>query len=138
MSCAVANGPVNSCVPVVEHIITLGRQFKYRKVSGQSVFAGSADQSLGEPDEVDDSTALYEFVRKKAEMSSEIVETVDVQTPYLAFDYQPGDRVSTSPESRDLLGVKGDSRSTSWIELVRMDFKKQCTNLRIVRKRGNW
>ena len=135
LSCVVADGPVDSAVPVVEHIIILPRQFKYRKVSGRSIFAKVNDDTLGVPDEVDDSTALYEFVRKRVQMASEVIETVDVQTPHLAFDYRIGDRVTSSPESRDLLGCKSDNRSTSWIERVQMDFEKQCTNLRIVRKR---
>ena len=135
LNCVVADGPVDSTVPVVEHIITLPRQFKYRKVSGQSIFANSSDDTLGVPDEADDSIALYEFVRKRAQVASETIETVDVQTPYLAFDYRIGDRVSTSPESRVLLGCKSDNRSVSWIEQVQMDFEKQCTNLKIVRKR---
>ena len=135
LNCVVADGPVDSTVPVVEHIITLPRQFKYRKVSGQSIFANLSGDTLGVPDEADDSIALYEFVRKRAQAASETIETVDVQTPYLAFDYRIGDRVSTSPESRDLLGCRSDNRSVSWIEQVQMDFEKQCTNLKIVRKR---
>ena len=135
LSCVVADGPVGSTAPVVEHIITLPRQFKYRKVSGRSIFANVSDDTLGVPDEVDDSTALYEFVRKRAQTGSEVIETVDVQTPHLVFDYRIGDRVTSSPESRDLLGCKSDNRSRSWIERVRMDFAKQCTNLKIVRKR---
>jgi len=137
LSCLVADGPIDSTVPVVEHIITLPRQFKYRKVSSQSIFANVSDESLGEPDEVDDSTALFEFVRRRAAVSSETIETVDVQTPNLVFDYHLGDRVTCSPESRDLLGCKSDNRSIGWIEWVQMDFEKQCTNLKIVRKRNN-
>ena len=136
LSCVVADGPVNSTAPVVEHMITLPRQFKYRKVSDWSIFAGAGNEALGEPDEVDDSDALYEFVRHRAAASSEVVETVDIQTPYLVFDYRIGDRVTTSPESRDLLACMSDSRSRSWIERVQMNFEKQCTNLKIVRQRG--
>jgi hypothetical protein len=135
LSCVVADGPVGSTAPVVEHIITLPRQFKYRKISGRSIFANINDDALGAPDEVDDSTALYEFVRKRAQAGSEVIEIASVQTPHLVFDYRIGDKVTSSPESRDLLGCKSDNRSTSWIERVQMDFEKQCTNLRIVRKR---
>ena len=136
LSCVVANGPVNSTAPVVEHVITLPRQFKYRKVSDQSIFAGVGNEALGEPDEIDDSDALYEFVRHRAAASSEAVETVDIQTPYLVSDYRIGDRVTASPESRDLLACMSDNRSRSWIERVQMNFEKQCTNLKIVRQRG--
>ena len=45
LNCVVADGPVGSTAPVVEHIITLPRQFKYRKVSGQSIFANAGDTS---------------------------------------------------------------------------------------------
>lgn len=135
LNCAVADGPVGSTAPVVEHIITLPRQFKYRKISNQSIFANANDDALGIPDEMDDSTALYEFVRKRALSGSEFIEITSVQTPHLVFDYRVGDRVTSSPESRDLLACKSDNRSTSWIERVQMDFTRQCTNLKIVRKR---
>jgi len=136
LSCAVADGPVDSAAPVVEHIITLPRQFKYRKVSSQSIFANTSDETLGTPNEVDDSTALYEFIRQRAAVSSETIETVNVQTPYLSLDYKVGDRVSSRPESRDLLGTRSDNRSKNWIERVQMDYQKQCTNLKIVRQRS--
>ncbi len=132
----VSDGPVNSTAPVVEHVIMLPRQFKYRKVSSKSIFANSSNDSLGPPDQVDDTDALYEFVRHKAAVSSETIETVEIQTPFLALDFRIGDRVGTSPESRDLLACRSDNRSKSWIERVQMDFEKQCTNLRIVRQRS--
>ncbi len=135
LSCAITDGPVNSTAAVVEHIITLPRQFRYRRVSGRSIFVNSSDESLGKPDEVDDSAALFEFVRQKAAAASEIIETVDVQMPYLAFDYHPGDRVTSASESRDLLSIRSDNRSLIWIEKVQVNFRKQCTNLRIVRRR---
>ena len=135
LNCVVADGPVGSTAPVVEHIITLPRQFKCRKVSGQSIFANTGDDTLGTPDEVDDSAPLYEFVRKRALAGAELIESFDVQTPHLVFDYRIGDKVTTNPESRDLLGCRSDNRSRSWIERVQMDFAKQCTNLKIVRKR---
>ncbi|UCC22976.1 MAG: hypothetical protein JSW23_02595 [Planctomycetota bacterium] len=135
VSCIVADGPVNSTVPVVDQIITLPRWFKFRQVSSCSIFKNTTDESLGVPDEIDDSAALYEFTRKKAETASAVIEMVDIQTPYLAFDYRIGDRVTTSPESRDLLSCKSDNRSVHWIERVLMDFENQCTNLKIIRQR---
>jgi hypothetical protein len=135
LTCVVADGPVDSTAPVIEDVITLPRQFKYRRVSGQSIFANTSDEALGAPDEVDDTDALYEFVRHRAAVSSETIETVNVQTPYLALDYSVGDKVATSPESRDLLAYRNDNRSTSTIERVQMNFEKQCTNLKIVRQR---
>jgi hypothetical protein len=135
LSCVVADGPVNSAAPVIGQLITLPRQFKFRKVSGRSIFSGVSDQTLGVPDEVDDSAALYEFVRRRAADSAATIESIDVQQPILGFDYWVGDIVTSSPESRDLLGSRSDSRSTSRVVQVQMDFKSQCTNLKIVRKR---
>lgn len=136
LTCEVADGPVNSTAPVVEHVMTLPRQFKFRKVSAQSIFANASDQGLGVADEADDTDALHEYVRHKAQGSGEIIETVAVQTSCLAFDYRVGDKVSTSPESRDLLSVRSDNRSTSTIERVQMDFAGQRTNLKIIRRRS--
>ncbi len=136
LTAVVADGPVNSTAPLVEHLITLPRQFKFRKVSDQSIFAGATDETLGVPNEVDDSGALYEFVRHTAATSSEVIEAFDIQTPSLMFDYRLGDIMSTSPESRDLLACRNDNRSTSRIVRVQMDFEKQCTNLKIVRQRS--
>jgi hypothetical protein len=136
LTAEVVNGPVNSTVPVVEHIITLPRQFKYRNVSDQSIFTEPSSQAFGVPDEVDDSAALHEFVRHTAATSPEVIETFDIQTPSLIFDYRLGDIVSTSPESRDLLACRSDNRSTSRIVRVQMDFAKQRTNLKIVRQRS--
>jgi hypothetical protein len=131
-----SDGPVNSTVPVVEHIITLPRRFKYRKVSNQSIFANSLDDALGGADEVDDTDALYEYIRHRAAISAGTVEIVDIQTPFLAFDYRLGDIVSTGPESRDWLACRSDNRSRSRIVRVQMDFENQCTNIKIVRLRS--
>jgi hypothetical protein len=66
---------------------------------------------------------------------SEVIETIDVQTPIIAMHYEVGDRVTVSPDSRDVLGVRRDNRSIFWIDRVRMDFERQCTDLRILRRR---
>ena len=68
---------------------------------------------------------------------SGVIETIDVQTPMVGMHYEVGDRITTSPDSRDVLGVRQDNRSIFWIERVRMDFEKQCTDLRILRRRAN-
>jgi len=137
LTAVLADGPVNSAAPVVEHVMTLPRQFKYRKRTSQSIFAESSDQTLGTPNEADDSSTLYEFVRRTAATSPETIDTFDIQTPSLMFDCQVGDIVSTSPESRDLLACRSDNRSKSQIVRVQMNFQEQCTNLRILRQRSN-
>jgi len=136
LTCTVADGPVNSAAAVVEHLITLPRQFKYRKVSGQSIFAGAGGEGLGVADETDDTDALYEFIRHKAAISGRTIETVDVQTPFLMLHTQVGEIVETSPDSRDMLCNRGDNRSTVRVERVQVDFQKQCTNLKIIRRRN--
>jgi hypothetical protein len=135
LATTISDGPTNSAAPVVDHVMTLPRQFKYRKVSAQSIFANAADGTVGIADEADDSTALRQFVCRIAATSPEVIETFDVQTPSLAFDYQLGDVVTSSPESRDLLACRSDNRSRNQIVRVQMDFREQCTNLKIVRRR---
>lgn len=136
LTAVLADGPVHSTAPVVEHVMTLPRQFKYRKRTEQSIFAGSSDPALGTPNEADDSSTLHEFVRRTAATSSETIETFEIQTPSLMFDCQVGDIVSTSPESRDLLACRSDNRGKNQIVRVKMNFRQQCTNLKIVRQRS--
>ncbi len=135
LTCTVADGPVGSTIPVVDHVLTLPRQFAYRKVSAQSVFAQTATSGPGAPDEVDDSAALHELVRRHAEATPAVIETTDVQTPTLRLHLHPADTVVSSPESRDLLSCRRDSRSVVWVRRVHMDFRNQCTNLQLVRQR---
>jgi hypothetical protein len=134
LTCIVADGPIGSTAPVIDHVITLPRRFQYRKVSGHSVPAVAAER-YGVPNEVDDTAALYEFVRQQALTSTPTIETTDVQTLALALHFEPGDRMTASPESRDLLSCRRDGRSLVWIDRVQMDFRNQCTRLRVVRQR---
>ncbi|RPJ33342.1 MAG: hypothetical protein EHM35_10630 [Planctomycetaceae bacterium] len=133
LTCTVANGPVGSTAPVIDHVLTLPRRFQYRKVSPHSVLAGT--EGFGKPNEVDDTAALYEFVRRHASASEAIIEITDLQTPALALHFEPGDRVTSGPDSRDLLSCRRDNRSLVWIDHVRMDFKSQCTHLGLIRQR---
>ncbi len=135
LTCIIADGPVGSTIPVVDHVLTLPRQFAYRKVCVHSVFAGTSANGLGVPDEADDSAALHQFVRRQALADPAVIETIDVQTPTLRLHLRPGDTVTSSPESRDLLSCRRDGRSIVWIERIHMDFANQCTNLRLVRQR---
>lgn len=135
LTAMVADGPVGSTTPVIDHVITLPRQFRYRRVCSQSLFAQTGSDSPGSSDEADDGAALYEFVRRTAAASSPVFETIDVQTPSLALHLQPGDRVTSSPDGPDLLNCRRDIRSLLWIQTVRMDFTRQCTQLNLARHR---
>jgi hypothetical protein len=135
LTCSIAEGSVNSTVPVVEHLFCLPRQFKYRKVSGQSIFANSVDPSIGEPDEVDDTDRLYQFVRQKARNFVHTIGNADIQTPYIVMDYEPGDIIKPAPDGRDILGLRNNNRDIISIEQVRIDFESQSTHLRVNRRR---
>lgn len=135
LTCCVADGPCNAVMPVVDHVLMLSRQFKYRQVSGQSIFGAGNSQSLGPADEVDDTDALYEYVRHRATHTENIIEEGSVRTPYLMMDLQPGDMVRTHPDRRDISLLRGDGRYVSRIERARMDLALQCTDIDIVRTR---
>jgi hypothetical protein len=132
LTATVSDGPVGSTAPVVDHLLTLPRRFRYRKVSPQSQFYHDAEAT---PDEADDSAALYAFVRQRSVVSPATIEEIDVKTPSLNLHLQPGDGVTSSPESRDLFSCRRDNRSRVWIERAHVDFANQCTNLHLVRQR---
>ena len=134
LSVSFVDGPVNSVIPVVDNVITLPRQFKYQKVASESIFCKMNDSQLGEPNEIDDTDALYEFVRHYSKGASGIIENIDVQTPILNFGYSVGDVVVSGPDSFDIFS-NSDEKSISVIEKVHMDYHNQCTNLQICRKR---
>jgi hypothetical protein len=69
----------------------------------------------------------------KAMRNAEI-ETFDVQTPYIGFGFEVGDTIETNPDSRDVLSTR-NNRNTAVVERVRMDFAKQTTELKVVRRR---
>jgi hypothetical protein len=135
LSCTVANGPAGGLTPVVERIISIPSRFKFRKVTGKSNFAGSQDASMGRPDETDDSAALNQYIRRRAQAETSAIETFDVQTPYLGLGFEVGDIVRTNPDARDIFSTISDNRSIAVIEGVRMDFLKQSTELKVVRRR---
>ena len=145
LSCVVADGPVGGLAPVVERVVEAGSKFRFRKVTGRSIFAGgSFDGEMVEPidlgggaDEADDTAALNQFVRRKAQADSEAIETFDVQTPWLALGFEVGDVVKTSPDDRDIFSLCRDNRSRAVIERVKIDFQKQTTEMKVVRRRGN-
>ncbi len=130
-----ANGAVGATSPVVERVVTMPRQFKFRQVSSASSYANPDGALFGRPDEVDDGAALYDYVRRAAEADAAAVERIDVQTPFPGMDFEVGDGVTSSPESWDIFSVRSDNRSSCWIERVRLDFHQQCTEIAAVRKR---
>jgi hypothetical protein len=135
LCCSVADGPIGSAVDMAEHTINAGDTFQYRRVTGESIFFAGGNSGQAQANQADDSEALYEFVRQKAVAENPVIETVRMKTAYLMFDYRAGDRVTHSPESRDLLDSRTDNRSMLLIEQVKMDFEKQFTELQIVRRK---
>ncbi|MFA5422698.1 MAG: hypothetical protein WC374_02450 [Phycisphaerae bacterium] len=135
LCCEIADGPLGSAAPVVDFYLREPSRFKYKKVTGKSIFYNSTNPSLGQPAEADDTDALYERLRNWAGSKSEVIETVDLQTPYLALHFLPGDRLVTAPQSRDVINLHSDNRSTANIERVKMDFVNQRTELKITRRR---
>lgn len=136
LSCVVSDGPVGSAVPVIDHVLTLPRQFKYARISPGSVLAQVDPAMLGTSSEIDDTDTLYEHVRWQAQVSRPIVEDIEVRTPALSLHFEPGDGVTSSPESRALFSLRRDNRSCVWIEQVTMDFRNQQTRLKLVRQRS--
>ena len=132
LSCCIADGSIGGTTPVIEQIIDAGSSFKFRKVTGKSIFAGNG--AIGKADEKDDSAELNQLIRQKAESRRAGIETYDITTPYLDIGFEVGDKVVSNPDMRDIF-PKADGRSTAVIESVRMDFRKQTTELKVIRRR---
>jgi len=135
LNVAVNHGPVGSAIEVVEHLVTLPRKFEYRKVSPKSIFHKSTAENIGTADESDDVGALMDCLRREAQKARTVIETIEVRTPFIAMHYEPGDRVVSGPDGRDILGSRRDSRSMFWIERVVMDLEKQSTKIKVLRRR---
>ena len=135
LNVVVNHGPVGSATEVVEHLVTLPRRFEYRKVSGKSIFHKSTAENVGTADESDDVGALMDCVRREAQKARTVIETIEVRTPFIAMHYEPGDRVVSGPDGRDILGSRRDSRSMFWIGRVVMDLEKQSTKIKVLRRR---
>jgi hypothetical protein len=135
ISFAVADGPVNSTIDVVDEVITLPRRFKYKKVSPYSIFVNNSDENLSFANQADDTELLVEFAQSLSDSGGFKTEQLQIKTMVLSPVFRPGDRVKTCADSRDILGVKYDNRSICWLEKVEMDFANQQTIFTAVKKR---
>jgi len=135
LSCEISDGAVCSTAEVVDDIVRLDKQFRFRKVSRFSRFWGDGGAEMGS-DEVDDTVWLYEFLRKRARQRMSVIETIDVETSYLNYGFEVGDMVVSRGQSRDVFSCRSDSDSVSSVRRVCMDFKNQCTKLTIVRQKS--
>ena len=135
LSATFADGAINSTTEVLDRLITLPRQFKYRRVSPESIFYNSSDEHFGLPNEADDTGTIVEYARTLSENSSQRIETFQIGTSVLTTGFNAGDRITSSPDSRDILGIRYDPRSICRIERVKMDFLKQQTYLKVVKTR---
>ena len=124
------DGPLDSTCDVIDRVAANPSEYKYYKVSGRSIF-----YSQGSKDNRDDGDDLMGHIRRLAQIDDSVVETIDITTPIVATDYNLGDRVLCDPDSRDILGVKFDSRTILHIEKINMNFKDQCTELKVTRRR---
>jgi hypothetical protein len=133
LSCRIADGPVGGTTPVVERIIDAGSSFKFRKVTGKSIFEGNG--AIGKADERDDIAQLNQLIRQKAESNRQVIEIFHIATPFLDISFEVGDKVISNPDMRNIFSATNSSRSTVVIESVRMDFRKQTTELKIVKRK---
>jgi len=129
ISFAAADGPVDSTIEVVDKIITLPGRFKYQKVSPYSIFSNTA------ANEIDDRQSLVEYARNISESGGFETEQLQIKTLMLSPALGIGDRITASPDSRDIISVKYDNRSIRSLEKIQMDFVNQQTILTAVKTR---
>lgn len=129
ISFTVADGPVNSTIEVIDKITTLPRRFKYQKVSPFSILANSPSNQQ------DDTAAIVEYARSLCQSDRIETQRFQIKTMFLMPSLSCGQRLTSSPGSRDILGVQYDNRSICWIEKIEMDFVNQQTILTAIKKR---
>lgn len=125
---SVADGPVDSVVEVCDHYINTDGVYEYRKVCGSSIFYRDGAG-------VNDSEKLIDALRRSANRVVNIIETIEVETPFVRTTASVGDRVISGADGRDAIGSRNDRRSVFWVDRVLMDFDRQMTRLKILRKR---
>jgi len=123
------DGPINSIAEVADKIVTLPRRFKYQRVSPYSIYAN------GTANEIDDTDSLVEYARGLCSSTDNVSEQLQIKTAILPNVFSPGDRITTGPDSRDLLGVLYDGRNICRVEKVQMDFANQQTIITAVKTR---
>ncbi len=125
---SVADGPVDSVVEVCDHLINADGLFEYRKVCGSSIFYRDGAG-------VNDGERLIGALRRSANRVVNTIETIDIETPFVRTTISVGDRVVSGADGRDAIGSVSDGRSVFWVDRVVMDYDRQTTQLRVLRKR---
>jgi hypothetical protein len=129
ISYTAADGPVNSIIEVADKIITLPKRFKYQKVSPQSIFVN------GRANQIDDTKSIVEYANNLCGASAAVNENLQIKTMTLTPYFSPGDRITSSSDSRDALEVKYDTRNICCIEKVHVDYESQQTIITAVKRR---
>lgn len=132
---AIADGPVNSSAEVADNILSLPAAYNYKYISPESIFYNVVSDEIDASGSVNDIEILAGHVRQQANTDRNIIEEITVTTPMVCTNFEPGDRVTTGPDSADILGIRKDARSLFWIERVEIDYDKQITKLKILRQR---
>jgi hypothetical protein len=131
VSCA--DGPLESTCPVNEHILKLPGRYSYNKVCSESVFSGT---DAGIAGSIDDTQWLYSALRDMAGGRRQTVETINVKTPFLEYGYRVGDIIEASPDGSDIMDLRYEAAGAIGIDKVQMDFKRQCTHIKITRMKN--
>jgi hypothetical protein len=124
-----ADGAVGSIIPVVDKVVTLPKRFKYQKVSSQSAFVGST------ANEIDDTASVVAYANNLCSVGLSANESLQIKTMTAMPYFSPGDKITTSPDSGDILGVLYDTRNVCCVEKAHVDFVNQQTILTAVKKR---
>jgi hypothetical protein len=131
VSCA--DGSLESTCPVNEHILKLPGRYSYNKVCSESVFSAT---DAGIAGNIDDTQRLYSALRDMAGVRRQAVDAINIRTPFLEYGYQVGDIIEASPDGSDILNLRYEAAVGTSIEKVQMDFKRQCTHIKIARMKN--
>ena len=65
LEAVIFDGPMDASRPVRQEVVELGQEFKYRQVSGASVFHNAEGGQYGEPNESDDGQLMRGLLRDR-------------------------------------------------------------------------
>ena len=94
LTAELSNGPIKASRRVRTVVFDLGRQFRYRQISTQSIFCNASGDQIGEPEEVDDGASLRGALREQLRGWRREQLVGKSELPWVHPDIWPGDVIN--------------------------------------------
>ena len=120
--------PIEAARPVRTVIVDLGREFKYRQVTPQSILHNLTGTELGPPDNIDDQELMRGRLRDYLVRERQVSASGTATLPWIQPDIWPDDRISQiSGRNVDLGHRRGSQDYAPQVETVKLHFGSEWT-----------